>query len=574
MDCASRYAFFSSSDIPDKSPEVNTNVIEINLNCLRNESSIATGDPLLCKNCECLLNSSSVLIRSDAGVLWECEFCNHKNNILIENEEIPQQLEVTYFLEQELEAENQREISQIDTNDNTAIVFCIDVSGSMAIKKQIPGRLQLRTSNTQNTNKEDFTSVSRLECMQAAVESQIQNLLNTSPSKKVGLVTFSNNVEVLGDCTNSLKVPSIILDRFDELMNFSQSKKGLFLNENIGSSSVKITEKLMKLRASGGTALGPALLYSVVLASDGGRGSKVVICTDGLANEGVGSLDRNSDQNSFYKEIASIATELGISVSVISIEGQECRLESLALVTEETGGSIVKVAPETLTTEFANVMADDVIATQVSVQVFLHKTVKFVKEPAEVLSLNDSRMHKFIGNATPSSAFSFQYALKSNEEIAALGINKNDISSIPFQALFRYVTLNGKKRMRAITKVQPVTFSRENIEENVDIDILARCGRRRAVQLAEEGKLEEAKNDAIEWNKLMKTEIKGPESLAKQMVFENDVKEITKNIDHQLIKEKTEGVEFHGLPQADSKKRRQNYGDTFVVGMSMMKKKK
>ena len=574
MDCASRYAFFSSSDIPDKNPEVNTNVIEINLNCLRNESSIATGDPLLCKNCECLLNSSSVLIRSDAGVLWECEFCNHKNNILIENEEIPQQLEVTYFLEQELEAENQREISQIDTNDNTAIVFCIDVSGSMAIKKQIPGRLQLRTSNTQNTNKEDFTSVSRLECMQAAVESQIQNLLNTSPSKKVGLVTFSNNVEVLGDCTNSLKVPSIILDRFDELMNFSQSKKGLFLNENIGSSSVKITEKLMKLRASGGTALGPALLYSVVLASDGGRGSKVVICTDGLANEGVGSLDRNSDQNSFYKEIASIATELGISVSVISIEGQECRLESLALVTEETGGSIVKVAPETLTTEFANVMADDVIATQVSVQVFLHKTVKFVKEPAEVLSLNDSRMHKFIGNATPSSAFSFQYALKSNEEIAALGINKNDISSIPFQALFRYVTLNGKKRMRAITKVQPVTFSRENIEENVDIDILARCGRRRAVQLAEEGKLEEAKNDAIEWNNLMKTEIKGPESLAKQMVFENDVKEITKNIDHQLIKEKTEGVEFHGLPQADSKKRRQNYGDTFVVGMSMMKKKK
>ena len=574
MDCASRYAFFSSSDIPDKNPEVNTNVIEINLNCLRNESSIATGDPLLCKNCECLLNSSSVLIRSDAGVLWECEFCNHKNNILIENEEIPQQLEVTYFLEQELEAENQREISQIDTNDNTAIVFCIDVSGSMAIKKQIPGRLQLRTSNTQNTNKEDFTSVSRLECMQAAVESQIQNLLNTSPSKKVGLVTFSNNVEVLGDCTNSLKVPSIILDRFDELMNFSQSKKGLFLNENIGSSSVKITEKLMKLRASGGTALGPALLYSVVLASDGGRGSKVVICTDGLANEGVGSLDRNSDQNSFYKEIASIATELGISVSVISIEGQECRLESLALVTEETGGSIVKVAPETLSTEFANVMADDVIATQVSVQVFLHKTVKFVKEPAEVLSLNDSRMHKFIGNATPSSAFSFQYALKSNEEIAALGINKNDISSIPFQALFRYVTLNGKKRMRAITKVQPVTFSRENIEENVDIDILARCGRRRAVQLAEEGKLEEAKNDAIEWNNLMKTEIKGPESLAKQMVFENDVKEITKNIDHQLIKEKTEGVEFHGLPQADSKKRRQNYGDTFVVGMSMMKKKK
>ena len=38
------------------------------------------------------------------------------------------------------------------------------------------------------------------------------------------------------------------------------------------------------IREGGGTALGPALLAAVGLASQGESGSKVIICTDGLAN--------------------------------------------------------------------------------------------------------------------------------------------------------------------------------------------------------------------------------------------------------------------------------------------------
>ena len=46
------------------------------------------------------------------------------------------------------------------------------------------------------------------------------------------------------------------------------------------------------MEESGQTALGPAVLVSVVIASQK-PGSKVVICTDGLANIGLGSLDGN-----------------------------------------------------------------------------------------------------------------------------------------------------------------------------------------------------------------------------------------------------------------------------------------
>jgi hypothetical protein len=45
------------------------------------------------------------------------------------------------------------------------------------------------------------------------------------------------------------------------------------------------------MEANGPTALGPAAFISIAMASQGSKGSSVVICTDGLANVGLGTLD-------------------------------------------------------------------------------------------------------------------------------------------------------------------------------------------------------------------------------------------------------------------------------------------
>ena len=47
----------------------------------------------------------------------------------------------------------------------------------------------------------------------------------------------------------------------------------------------------MAIEETGPTALGPAVLTSVALAAEGAPGSTVVICTDGLANVGLGAFD-------------------------------------------------------------------------------------------------------------------------------------------------------------------------------------------------------------------------------------------------------------------------------------------
>jgi len=59
----------------------------------------------------------------------------------------------------------------------------------------------------------------------------------------------------------------------------------------------------MQFKSGGATALGPALLSSIALASQGKPGSKVIICTDGLANMGLGNLEDPkslSESEEFY----------------------------------------------------------------------------------------------------------------------------------------------------------------------------------------------------------------------------------------------------------------------------------
>ena len=55
----------------------------------------------------------------------------------------------------------------------------------------------------------------------------------------------------------------------------------------------KILDNLNKLKENGQTALGPAISSSLGLASQGLPGSCVVLCTDGIANIGIGKLKQN-----------------------------------------------------------------------------------------------------------------------------------------------------------------------------------------------------------------------------------------------------------------------------------------
>lgn len=132
-----------------------------------------------------------------------------------------------------------------------------------------------------------------------------------------------------------------------------------------------MTQKLMALEETGPTALGPALLTSIALAGEGAPGSTVIICTDGLANVGLGGFDEVQSEemskkvDEFYERIGQYAKTKGVTVSIISIEGEECNIDTLSKVSELTGGEVQRVKPKDLIENFSNILNVPTLATNV-----------------------------------------------------------------------------------------------------------------------------------------------------------------------------------------------------------------
>jgi hypothetical protein len=63
------------------------------------------------------------------------------------------------------------------------------------------------------------------------------------------------------------------------------------------------------------------------VASKGSKGSVVVLCTDGLANIGVGSLEgADESKYEFYDQIANEAKLKNVAVNIITIKGESSKL--------------------------------------------------------------------------------------------------------------------------------------------------------------------------------------------------------------------------------------------------------
>lgn len=216
--------------------------------------------------------------------------------------------------------------------------------------------------------------------------------------------------------------------------------------------------------------MGPGILTAVAMAAEGSAGSSVVICTDGLANIGLGAWDEchtEADINAatqFYERIGQIASAAGVTINIVSIEGDECNLESLSSLAELTGGNVERVNPTNLTQDFANMLSVPVIATNVEAKVKLHKGLQFRNELAADLSEDKSLLARRFGNTTAETVFTFEYGMKPISELLEMeDLDMGSIERFPFQTQIKYTALDGSKCLRVITKNMEVSGEREEL---------------------------------------------------------------------------------------------------------------
>jgi len=236
--------------------------------------------------------------------LWNCEFCNHENAVNIDEEEVPKTNEVNYLVEAAAQVQDKK----MGGNQDISVIFCIDISGSMCVSQAIEGKHNIKGDRRQqmqglmsfsdgsdqffNAADKNKTYVSRMQCLKAAINAQIEDMAKGANKRKVGVVTFNNEVTVIGDGTKPVQVITgdKLMD-FDFLENNGKQQAASHMQNSVGETAKVLSEKIMAIEETGPTAMGPAVLTSIGLACQGKPGSTVVVCTDGLANVGLGAFD-------------------------------------------------------------------------------------------------------------------------------------------------------------------------------------------------------------------------------------------------------------------------------------------
>jgi len=165
-----------------------TNIIAVKFDSLtraRNAHS-TTSKPITCTNCTACLSVLSEPNISKETAKWTCEFCQTENTIELASldREAYMLADVTYVLEAAPVVEKTAKTDEkvVSTDDNY-LTFCIDVSGSM------------------DTNIEG--KMTRLDGIKLACVENVKKLRVEEPNKRVGLVTFSEDVKFFGDCKKS-----------------------------------------------------------------------------------------------------------------------------------------------------------------------------------------------------------------------------------------------------------------------------------------------------------------------------------------------------------------------------------
>jgi len=94
-------------------------------------------------------------------------------------------------------------------------------------------------------------------------------------------VTFNREVTIVGDGSQQPEV--VAGDKLYDYSSLLAIGSKYELGSSIKESRSNLSKKLFDLEESGPTALGPALVVAVGMASKG-KASKVVICTDGCSS--------------------------------------------------------------------------------------------------------------------------------------------------------------------------------------------------------------------------------------------------------------------------------------------------
>ncbi|KAN0035722.1 hypothetical protein ACTA71_005010 [Dictyostelium dimigraforme] len=469
----------------DRTGQISTNRLEANvlsysMSNLSNQVPLITGDCVYCQGCNIILSKFSNLVKTGEGsYTWRCEFCKYTNdNVLLEIGEIPNKDSVEYVLSSPSSSSGGNDGSK---REESIIIYCIDVSGSMGITTEVPS-LQSEWVNAKKGVKGGASSgpsyISRLECVQSSIPTMIDRLSIQYPNKRVVLVTFSDEVMIYTQ-SNSVDGPIVIagdkLEDFDQLIEIGRSMTYDKLPTASGSTDF-LKAKIKSLEPVQSTALGPALLVSAAIASQKML-SEVVICTDGVPNVGLGAIEDLplGPAQEFYEKVTKLAQNNKTTINIIGISGSHIDLGVIGRVSEQTNGNITIIHPLELAREIRKLTQNPMIATDVEMSICLHPTLEINKYDSKQ---GLSRVVKQFPNVNSLTDLTLLYTSRNRPT--------EFVQIYPFQIQIKYTKLDGVRCLRVISAQLQATPDFKTSTTNANISILAMAFTQQAAKIAQQ----------------------------------------------------------------------------------------
>ncbi|EGG24575.1 type A von Willebrand factor domain-containing protein [Cavenderia fasciculata] len=470
-------------------PALDSNVLYSTMSSLSSNSTIMTGDPFACNGCNVILNRFSNIYKSSGDGAsttdWKCEFCSQVNkDIKLASDEIPGKNDVEYILSTPATAAEAK-----GSREESIIVYCIDVSGSMGITSEIPS-LQTEWKNLRAkgrggaaaapSSSSSASFISRLECIQTSIPTMLDRLNLQYPNKRVVLVTFSNDVVVHGfkESDDGTTVTGDKLDEYDTLVEVGKQFSYESL-PRVCEGNELLKKRVKALEPIQSTALGPALLVSAAIAGQRPFG-EIVICTDGMPNMGLGAIEDMplAPARAFYERVTAFANKNKTSVSILGISGCEIDLGVIGRVSEDTKGKVTTIHPLEMAREIRKLTQNPVIATDVEMSVILHPHLEFNKYDSKQ---GLSRVVREFSNVTNETDLSFLFQPR-----AKVGA-KDVLREYPFQVQIKYTKLDGMRCMRVVSASLPSTAKRAVSDKSANVGLLGIAFAQHAAQMATEG---------------------------------------------------------------------------------------
>ena len=463
-------------------------VLRVEFGHLAHETTKIVGKPIACHKCNgFLLSLDQIQEDPKVGKHFVCPFCGTLN--VIEGEIIVAGDDTDFVVKPPPDPDTATDTISIG---GKSFLGLIDVSGSMA--------------------------GANLAAVKRSLTTSIESLAANAPDTMFGLIEFESTVLARNlENGNPVELPR---DSFASLKDIKEATKKLLDQVKlvgVGKNSDKLKKHVQALRDQGGTALGPAVGMAYVIAKHRNVG-RVVLLTDGLANEGIGALEgyQVTPANTFYEDLGKMFMELGTAVDVVGIaSGGGMELQTLGLLPEGTGGQMYYVTPNELDRSLSELAGASLLGRDVEVRLVTPPGIK-VKDASGVSRAVVDQLKKTskskIGVVGEDHELYFE--IEPESELKE--------SEVPIQVQVTYTDEEGSRRVRALTTKLRVSKKEEEIMKTLDPTVGATFVTQKAGEESFRGDREGGRKRIASFRKALKTKSKGAPKAVQAMLDKTD----------------------------------------------------